>query len=571
MRLTFRQGIARYQTDVYATPTFLQKSTQNGEFIDLLVSPDPTVIIFAHRTATYVVEETKTVSRAWGPFTAGQTANRYLYWDVNLLDASLTRGYTVFPQIVNLSEPSNPAVDQHWFDTSINEMKVWNGSKWVEKVRVFAATYSSQAIIQPYPLGTQVGINGDFDAGSLILDSYGKPVRQSDGTFMTTATELSIVNAGTKQFNFEGELISGMADEFIPKFSFVQALPNRRVALARSTNWRSRIVGLVTEDLYKSEVGVVMTNGLIRNEQWSFPDVSVGRPVFCGPTGEVTLVPPLQGVCQIAGYVFDKDSLHLNIQEVTILDDFTLPGAPLPIVPVADFYASPTIGPTPLTVHFTSTSLNGPTSYAWDVGNNLLIDSTAQSFSYTFVTPGKYTVRLRVMNTNGSDSIIKTDVVTVTGAAQVVPADDEAVIPPSPDQGQAPDFNPGDKTNLNIQLSAALQVSQGQKFSVSVTTSNEGHRTATNVLRTVVIEDMGAYPITITAAPNGTITKVVDKTLQVSFPVIPLLNSGQHVVASFTVNTPSAVGTIKLRAGVASPEVDSEYGDNTTELSVKVK
>lgn len=568
MKLTFRQGIARYQTDVYATPTFLKKSSLSGEFIDLIVSPDPTIIIFAHRNATYVVEESRTVERAWGPFTAGQTATRYLYWDINLLDGALTRGYTLYPQIVAGVAPSSPTIDQHWFDTAEKQMKVWNGHKWLEKVRLFAATYSSQAIIQPMPLGSQAGQVGSFEAGNLILDSFNKPVRSSDGTFLTTVTELSIINAGTRQFKFEGEVVSAMADEFIPAFSFVQTLPNRKLRLARSSDWQSRVVGIVTEDLYKSEVGIVTTDGLIRNEQWNFPSNMVGRPVFCGSTGEVTLVPPAQGVSQICGYVQDADSMHLNIKGVTILDDFMLPTpAPKPRAPVAQFYASPTTGTLPLTVHFTSTSLYEPTSFAWDIGNNGSLESTASAFSYTFASPGKYTVALKVQNDQGTDTVVQTDLISVAEPV-VVPAP----INPTPSPtGTTENNSPTAKTNLSIQLGATLQVTSGQAFNVAVIVSNDGRRTATNVTRSIVIEDMGQYPITITGAPTNTTTKVVGKTLVVSLPVLPTLNGGQNTVSNFTVNTPAAKGTIALRATVMSPETDAETGDNVTALFIKVK
>jgi len=212
MRLTFRQGIARYQTDVYATATFLAKS---GNFINLVVSPDPTVIIFAHRSATYVVEEVRSVPNAWGPFTTNQT--KYLYWDINLLDASLTRGATNFPLIVAATAPNNPAVDQHWYDTSISQMKVWNGNKWLDKLRVFAATYLNGATIQPWAKGSQVGDNGSYDAGALVLDQYNKPLRASDGTFVTSTSGLSVVTGDTTKVNFETEVLAGMANEPIPQ------------------------------------------------------------------------------------------------------------------------------------------------------------------------------------------------------------------------------------------------------------------------------------------------------------------------------------------------------------------
>ena len=550
MKLTFLQGIARYQTDVYATATFLQKSSQSGEFIDLIVSPDPTIVIFAHRGAAYIVEESRTVIHAWGPIPTGQGATRYLYWDISLLDASLTRGFTNYAPETNAVAPSSPATDQHWFDTTLNQVKVWNGNKWVDKLRVFAAVYSSQAIIQPYPLGSQVGLTGNFKAGNLVLDSFEKPLRQSDGTFITSASGLSIINSATTQFEIGGEVVSGMANEYIPKFHFVQERPNRRIILARSDDWKSRILGLVIEDLYESEVGLVKTNGLVRNEQWSFPNAIMGRPIFCGVTGEITTVPPTTGVNQIAGYIYDKDSIHLNIQAVTILDAIQpdAPVQPAPPLPIANFIAIPLVGTAPMTVEFTSTSLHNPTSFEWDFKNDGTIDASGPTAAYTFGQGGTYSVRLKVANINGIHEIIKTNIITVAEA-----------------------FPTSVNTNLGIQLGGPLQVASGQTFQVTITISNDGYRTASEVMRSVVIDDMGNTPISVVMMPSGALVTDVSNTTVLTFPVIANLTRGQFSTSTFSIAAPAGIGTIKLRATVYSPQPDSTLSDNVTNLSIKVK
>lgn len=550
MKLTFSQGLARYQTDVYATPTFLQKSSQTGEYIDLIVSPDPTIIIFAHKGATYVVEETKTVVHAWGPFP--QAGTKYLYWDINLLDASITRGFTLFPQVVSAVAPQNPAVDQHWFDTTQNQFKVWNGSKWVDKVRVFAASYTASAVIQPMPLGSQANLTGNFEAGNLVLDTYNKPLRQSDGTFVTSTSELSIINASSKKVKFEAEVISGMAAEYIPKFSFVQVRPNRRLILARSDDWRSRIAGLVNEDLYDSEVGIVTTDGLVRNEQWSWPSDTVGRPVFCGLTGQVTLTPPTAGVNQVAGYVFDVDSIYLNIQQVTVLDDVTnevttAPASPNP-PPIADFYAQPMVGAAPLLVSFTNQSLHNPTEFEWDFKGDGSAKATTQHAAFTYTQPGSYTVKLKVTNAYGEDWETKTGYITVNAPV-----------------------SSGLFTNLGIQLNGPLQVAQGENFVLTIVVSNDGRKNATDVRRTVTIEDIGNDAPALVSLPTGATTQVVGKAIAVSLPVIGLATGG-NASTNITINASLGhAGTIKITGVVTSPEQDVTSSDNVTTLSIKVK
>ncbi|MDD3137254.1 MAG: PKD domain-containing protein, partial [Methanoregula sp.] len=58
--------------------------------------------------------------------------------------------------------------------------------------------------------------------------------------------------------------------------------------------------------------------------------------------------------------------------------------------PVEAFTASPRTGPAPLTVQFTDTSTNSPTSWFWDFGDGG--NSTAQNATHTYTTTGSYTI-----------------------------------------------------------------------------------------------------------------------------------------------------------------------------------
>jgi PKD repeat protein len=86
--------------------------------------------------------------------------------------------------------------------------------------------------------------------------------------------------------------------------------------------------------------------------------------------------------------------------------------------PVADFSGSPNSGYAPLTVDFTDLSTGAPTSWSWDFGDGGT--STAQNPSYTYNSPGTYTVALTAANAYGSDGETKTGYITVnemTGTA----------------------------------------------------------------------------------------------------------------------------------------------------------
>ncbi|MBN1194674.1 MAG: PKD domain-containing protein, partial [Methanomicrobiaceae archaeon] len=86
-----------------------------------------------------------------------------------------------------------------------------------------------------------------------------------------------------------------------------------------------------------------------------------------------------------------------------------------PVAPTAGFTADVTEGDAPLNVQFTDQSTGDtPLSYAWDFDNDGTVDSTEQDPSFTYSTPGTYTVSLTVTNAAGSDDEVKTDYITVT-------------------------------------------------------------------------------------------------------------------------------------------------------------
>jgi len=96
--------------------------------------------------------------------------------------------------------------------------------------------------------------------------------------------------------------------------------------------------------------------------------------------------------------------------------------------PVAEFSADITSGDVPLTINFTDQSTNSPTSWAWDFDNDGVIDSTEQNPTYTYSTPGTYTVNLSVMNAGGTNSMVKTSYIA---ALAVLPVANFTAMPTS--------------------------------------------------------------------------------------------------------------------------------------------
>ncbi|MBL7749699.1 MAG: PKD domain-containing protein, partial [Chitinophagaceae bacterium] len=80
-------------------------------------------------------------------------------------------------------------------------------------------------------------------------------------------------------------------------------------------------------------------------------------------------------------------------------------------VPSANFTGSPVSGCSPLIVVFQDQSTGSPTSWNWDFGNGNT--STLQNPTASYFTPGTYTVTLTATNINGSNTLTRTQYVTV--------------------------------------------------------------------------------------------------------------------------------------------------------------
>ena len=89
-----------------------------------------------------------------------------------------------------------------------------------------------------------------------------------------------------------------------------------------------------------------------------------------------------------------------------------------PTPPVAAFSGTPTSGEAPLTVQFTDTSTNTPTSWLWDFGDTT--GSILENPENIYASAGDFTVTLTATNDDGSDDEEKTDYITVTAPPAVV-------------------------------------------------------------------------------------------------------------------------------------------------------
>ena len=318
MHLQFRHGIVRNQIDIAGTANFIRENGSDNRYIDLVCDNGPFIFTVAHSTNDYLIEVNKTYPKAWGPVQpTGQT--QYLYIDVSLLDSTLTYGFTTIFPYHGPTAPNNPSQDQHWFDTTNFLMKVWNGHKWIVKLRMFVGNYSNSAQVIANPRGSLVGLNQNCEAGNILLGRNNYPLHDADGTFVTSESKLLVGHTTSETVRFEAAILYAATTMFIPAYSLVSYIAPRKVQLASHLNVDLMVNGIMTQEYFTGEVGNVVSTGLVRNEQWTFNLADINQPLFCGPNGEVTLDAPPVGVTQEIGYVYDIDTIYLNIQQPIIM------------------------------------------------------------------------------------------------------------------------------------------------------------------------------------------------------------------------------------------------------------
>lgn len=314
MRVDFRQGLLRYQTDTAGNPTFLQKS---GSGVDLVVSPDPTLATFADGSEDYTHEERQTVSQAWpGPFTALQ--DYWLYVDLDIQTGVRTFGETTLEPVVSFTPPANPAEDQHWFDKNDTTQKVRISNRWIRKLRVFVAKLASGSVLQPYSLGSQAGLWTSTKSGFILFDENDNPVKRQgpfqQQRFLTTDSPLASQFTGSAEFRLEGLLTTSTAIENIPAWAAVAVKGPGQIGLASNINASQPAVGVIGEDAVPGEVVRVITTGFYTSSLLNFGSSTPGSPIFYGTTGLLTTSPPQQFSIQEVGRVIRANTIYVDVK-----------------------------------------------------------------------------------------------------------------------------------------------------------------------------------------------------------------------------------------------------------------
>ena len=108
---------------------------------------------------------------------------------------------------------------------------------------------------------------------------------------------------------------------------------------------------------------------------------------------------------------------------------------PAPVAPEPEFTVDDQSGYAPLEVEFTDQSTGtAPLSYAWDFNNDDTNDNFQKNPTHTYDNPGTYSVKLTVTNIAGTNSVTKSDYITVNE----VPVAPEAAFTAAHLSGSAP-------------------------------------------------------------------------------------------------------------------------------------
>ena len=309
MRISFRHGL------IHTPPGFLSLSNQQ---VSIILPPDDKLTAtIADGTTNYLLTELTSVTNAWtGPFIAGQ--DYWLYWDIDLITGEKVYGFTSIEPIVGSSAPITPIVNQHWFDTSSFQMKQWNGSRWVKKVRLFVAkldqgaVFVSLSIDSPLFTGTQIGITGgSFTVGSILFDGVnGYPIKKNTGEFFTTEDSIKASVQSVSQVKLGSLVVEAEAVSNLAAYTMVRFSDFNKIDLATDYVIDNGLYGIIDTNVTVGEITNVIIDGKIENPDWDWTSVGVNAPLYVNNLGQLTEVPPANPV--VIATVVDTHTILLR-------------------------------------------------------------------------------------------------------------------------------------------------------------------------------------------------------------------------------------------------------------------
>lgn len=220
--------------------------------------------------------------------------------------------------------------------------------------------------------------------------------------------------------------VSPASQSFLPATTreyqiVVDGMPNGLAGYDLKVHLTDPGVAEITNVVYPAWAGMQITPD-IPSDLIKIGAVDLNNQVSAGATNVVLATITIRG--DVIG------TTPIQIQAVHLDSDGGNPITPKAVVdgeaivgsyagPVAQFSATPTVGLPPLAVQFTDASTGTIYSYAWDFNNDGIIDSTEKNPLYAYTTTGTYTVKLTVSGPGGSNSMVRSNYISVNSNAPV--------------------------------------------------------------------------------------------------------------------------------------------------------
>ena len=267
MYVEFRQGIIKAPTQ------FLMYYQDN---IRINTTDSDISITVSHGTSEYLISEPKRNSTliAWvGPFNA--LVENWLFWDIDTKSTQLSYVSTTIPPLYQSSSPLLPVANTHWFNTSDNIMRVWNGTSWIEKIRVYAGKLSNNILLELAPVGSsQSGNNSPYNSGVILYNTNKLPIRKSLSAFLTTADTLLYDNENLSATNIEAKTIWAQVTENVNAYSIVATLSDGTLKLANASDVGVSNLGIAMDNAILGNHVSVVLQGKITNLAWNWSTIN---------------------------------------------------------------------------------------------------------------------------------------------------------------------------------------------------------------------------------------------------------------------------------------------------------
>lgn len=210
--------------------------------------------------------------------------------------------------------------------------------------------------------------------------------------------------------------------------------------------------------------------------------------------------------------------------------------------PVVNFSSSAQEGCVPFIVQFSDASTNSPTNWTWNLGNGVI--STQQNPATSYLIPGVYTVKLVASNASGTDSVIKTNYITVYSEPTVN-------FSASVTNGCYP---------LKVQFTDASIANSGNNIQWIWDFGDGNFSTQQNPLHTYNIS--GSFTVTLQVKNSKGCTKQLNKPNYINVPDGVIANF--NVVAASNCSLPANISFNNTSSGAGTLSYQWNFGDGAT-------